>query len=83
MREHQSYLQNLKKETPALKFLYITKCQLKSGIYGLKDIPELKEVRLGQETKVANFDGLRKEVFDHRNHPKLSMAQSWREHAIR
>jgi disease resistance protein RPM1 len=65
-----------------MESIHIDLCDLKMGIIGIKDLPRLKEISLGEGCKVAGLAVLQAEVNRHRNKPVLRLEKDWNHHDL-
>lgn len=68
--------------SPHMESIHIDLCDLKMGIIGIKDLPRLKEISLGEGCKVAGLTMLQAEVNRHRNKPVLRLEKDWNHHDL-
>nr|AYG86980.1 putative CC, LRR, NB-ARC domains-containing protein [Triticum timopheevii subsp. timopheevii] len=68
--------------SPKLQKIEITACSLESRITGIKQLPRLMEICLGQENKVARLGMLQGELNTHTNQPVLRLGHALSEHDL-
>ncbi|KAL5200370.1 hypothetical protein ABZP36_021573 [Zizania latifolia] len=66
--------------SPKMERITIGWCYFKSGITGIRNLPNLQEIILHYDAKVAKLDSLQGEMDAHPNHPVLTMERSRSEH---
>ncbi|XP_044428188.1 disease resistance protein RPP13-like [Triticum aestivum] len=66
--------------SPQLAMIDIAVCNLASGIIGVNQLPNLKEIALGDEGRVAKLAMLQSEVDAHPNSPVLRLKMDRNEH---
>ncbi|KAG0541378.1 hypothetical protein BDA96_02G011400 [Sorghum bicolor] len=68
--------------SPHMESIQIDMCDLKIGIIGIKHLPGLKEISLGERCKVAGLNMLQAEVNRHSNKPVLRLEKDWSHHDL-
>nr|XP_040251415.1 uncharacterized protein LOC109733965 [Aegilops tauschii subsp. strangulata] len=68
--------------SPCIQRIEIGRCCLQSGIIGIKHLPMLRSISLGQGCQVAKLDELQGEVEAHPNHPVLQLLFDRRYHDL-
>ncbi|VAH99277.1 unnamed protein product [Triticum turgidum subsp. durum] len=59
--------------SPCIERIEISRCCLQSGIIGIKHLPRLRSISLGQGCRVGGLGELQGEVNAHPNHPVLQL----------
>ncbi|KAL5199552.1 hypothetical protein ABZP36_020755 [Zizania latifolia] len=67
---------------PKMEKITIDWCKFRSGITGIRNLPNLQEISLDSKAKVAKIDSLLGEMDAHPNHPVLTMEMSRSEHDL-
>ncbi|CAD6221624.1 unnamed protein product [Miscanthus lutarioriparius] len=68
--------------SPHMESIHIDQSRLKSGIIGIKHLPSLKEISLGNNCKVAGLNMLQAEVNQHPNKPVLRLLRDQSHHDL-
>ncbi|KAG8076049.1 hypothetical protein GUJ93_ZPchr0006g43529 [Zizania palustris] len=68
--------------SPKMERITIRNCDFTSGITGIGNLPNLQEISLKTDAKVAKLDSLEREMNAHPNHPVLTMWMSRSEHDL-
>ncbi|KAG8076065.1 hypothetical protein GUJ93_ZPchr0006g46466 [Zizania palustris] len=68
--------------SPKMERITIRNCDFTSGITGIRNLPNLQEISLKTDAKVAKLDSLEREMNAHPNHPVLTMWMSRSEHDL-
>uniref|UniRef100_A0A453QEX7 Uncharacterized protein n=1 Tax=Aegilops tauschii subsp. strangulata TaxID=200361 RepID=A0A453QEX7_AEGTS len=68
--------------SPQLAMIYISWCELASGIIGVNQLPKLKQIALGPYGRVANLAMLQSEVDAHPNSPVLRLSEERSHHDL-